>query len=106
MQALFGIVQGGMDRRLRRESAERTVEIGFAGFAMGGRRVGEPRELTREIIESTLEHLPADKPRYVMGVGTPEEIVEYARLGVDMMDCVLPRGAARAPVYLGRESLD
>jgi queuine tRNA-ribosyltransferase len=95
MQALFGIVQGGMDRTLRRESAERTVEIGFPGYAMGGLSVGEPRELTREMIESTLEHLPADKPRYVMGVGTPEEIVEYAGLGVDMMDCVLPTRAAR-----------
>jgi len=94
-QALFGIVQGGMDRELRRESAERTIEIGFPGYAIGGLSVGEPRELTREIVESTLEHLPADKPRYLMGVGTPEEIVEYANLGVDMMDCVLPTRAAR-----------
>jgi len=94
-QALFGIVQGGMDRDLRRESALRTIEIGFSGYAIGGLSVGEPRELTREIVESTLEHLPADKPRYLMGVGTPEEIVEYANLGVDMMDCVLPTRAAR-----------
>jgi queuine tRNA-ribosyltransferase len=94
-QSLFGIVQGGMDLELRKESAERTVEIGFPGYAIGGLSVGEPRERTREVIESTLQHLPADKPRYVMGVGTPEEIVEYARLGVDMMDCVLPTRAAR-----------
>jgi queuine tRNA-ribosyltransferase len=94
-QSLFGIVQGGMDRELRRESALRTVEIGFPGYAIGGLSVGEPRELTREIIESTLEHLPADKPRYVMGVGTPEEIAEYSQMGVDMMDCVLPTRAAR-----------
>jgi queuine tRNA-ribosyltransferase len=94
-QALFGIVQGGMDRALRKESAERTIEIGFPGYAIGGLSVGEPRELTREIVESTLEHLPTDKPRYLMGVGTPEEIVEYAGLGVDMMDCVLPTRAAR-----------
>jgi queuine tRNA-ribosyltransferase len=94
-QSLFGIVQGGMDRKLRKESAERTVEIGFPGYAIGGLSVGEPRELTREIVESTLEHLPKDKPRYLMGVGTPEEIVEYAGLGVDMMDCVLPTRAAR-----------
>jgi queuine tRNA-ribosyltransferase len=94
-QSLFGIIQGGMDRELRKESAERTIEIGFPGYAIGGLSVGEPRELTREIIESTLEHLPQDKPRYVMGVGTPEEIVEYAGLGVDMMDCVLPTRAAR-----------
>jgi queuine tRNA-ribosyltransferase len=94
-QALFGIVQGGMDRELRRESALRTIEIGFPGYAIGGLSVGEPRELTREIVESTLEHLPKDKPRYLMGVGTPQEIAEYANLGVDMMDCVLPTRAAR-----------
>ena len=94
-QSLFGIVQGGMDRDLRKESALRTIEIGFPGYAIGGLSVGEPRELTRDMVESTIEHLPADKPRYVMGVGTPEEIVEYASLGVDMMDCVLPTRAAR-----------
>jgi queuine tRNA-ribosyltransferase len=94
-QALFGIVQGGMDPALRKESAERTIEIGFPGYAIGGLSVGEPRTLTREIVEATLEHLPTDKPRYLMGVGTPEEIVEYASLGVDMMDCVLPTRAAR-----------
>jgi len=94
-QSLFGIVQGGMDRQLRKESAERTVDIGFPGCAIGGLSVGEPRAMTREIVESALEHLPADKPRYLMGVGTPEEIVEYANLGIDMMDCVLPTRAAR-----------
>ena len=94
-QALFGIVQGGMDLALRKESAERTIEIGFEGYAIGGLSVGEPRGRTREVVEATLEHLPADKPRYLMGVGTPEEIVEYANLGVDMMDCVLPTRAAR-----------
>jgi queuine tRNA-ribosyltransferase len=94
-QTLFGIVQGGMDRQLRKESAERTIEIGFPGYAIGGLSVGEPRPLTREVVESTLEYLPSDKPRYLMGVGTPEEIVEYANLGIDMMDCVLPTRAAR-----------
>jgi queuine tRNA-ribosyltransferase len=94
-QALFGIVQGGMDLGLRQESAERTVEIGFPGYAIGGLSVGEPRHLTREVVEATVQHLPADKPRYLMGVGTPEEIVEYAGLGIDMMDCVLPTRAAR-----------
>jgi queuine tRNA-ribosyltransferase len=94
-QALFGIVQGGMDLALRKESAERTIEIGFDGYAIGGLSVGEPRARTREVVEATLEHLPADKPRYLMGVGTPEEIVEYANMGVDMMDCVLPTRAAR-----------
>lgn len=94
-QALFGIVQGGMDRELRRESTLRTVEIGFPGYAIGGLSVGEPREVTREIVESTLEYLPKDRPRYLMGVGNPEEIAQYARMGIDMMDCVLPTRAAR-----------
>ena len=94
-QALFGIVQGGMDAALRRESAGRTIDIGFPGYAIGGLSVGEPRELTRDIVESTLEHLPSDQPRYLMGVGTPEEIAQYAQSGVDMMDCVLPTRAAR-----------
>jgi len=94
-QLLFGIVQGGMHADLRRESAERTVEIGFPGYAIGGLSVGEARALTREMVEATLPHLPPDRPRYLMGVGTPEEIVEYAALGIDMMDCVLPTRAAR-----------
>ena len=94
-QSLFGIVQGGMDPALRRESAERTIGIGFPGYAIGGLSVGEPRELTREVVLSTLEHLPSDRPRYLMGVGTPEEIAFYAQSGVDMMDCVLPTRAAR-----------
>ena len=98
--SLFGIVQGGMYRDLRRESAERLVEMdqagsGFDGYAIGGLSVGEPRELTLEMIAEVLPLLPADKPRYVMGVGYPEEIEMYARMGVDMMDCVLPTRAAR-----------
>jgi queuine tRNA-ribosyltransferase len=84
-----------MDAALRQESAERTIELDFPGYAIGGLSVGEPRDLTREIVEATLEHLPSDKPRYLMGVGTPEEIVHYAGLGIDMMDCVLPTRAAR-----------
>jgi queuine tRNA-ribosyltransferase len=99
-QSLFGIVQGGMYPHLRRESAERLVALhyegkGFDGFAIGGLSVGEPREFTRQIIAEVLPLLPADKPRYVMGVGFPDEIVEYARMGVDMMDCVIPTRAAR-----------
>jgi queuine tRNA-ribosyltransferase len=94
-QALFGIIQGGMDPDLRLESAERTIDIGFPGYAIGGLSVGEPRELTRDIVLSTLEHLPSNQPRYLMGVGTPEEIAQYAQSGVDMMDCVLPTRAAR-----------
>jgi len=93
--SLFGIVQGGMFADLRRESAERLVEMDFPGYAIGGLSVGEPRELTREMIAATLPLLPAGKPRYVMGVGYPDEIAEYARMGVDMMDCVLPTRAAR-----------
>jgi queuine tRNA-ribosyltransferase len=99
-QSLFGIVQGGMYRDLRRESAERLIEMdqtgsGFGGYAIGGLSVGEPRDLTLEMISEVLPLLPADKPRYVMGVGYPDEIEQYARLGVDMMDCVLPTRAAR-----------
>jgi queuine tRNA-ribosyltransferase len=94
-QSLFGIVQGGMYGHLRRESAERLVEMDFDGYAIGGLSVGEPRELTRQVIQEVLPLLPKDKPRYVMGVGFPDEIVEYARMGVDMMDCVIPTRAAR-----------
>jgi len=94
-QSLFGIVQGGMYRDLRRESAERLVEMDFDGYAIGGLSVGEPREMTQEMIAEVLPLLPADKPRYVMGVGYPDEIEAYARMGVDMMDCVLPTRAAR-----------
>ena len=94
-QALFGIVQGGMYVDLRRESAERLVDMDFPGYAIGGLAVGEPREVTREMIARTLEWLPRDKPRYVMGVGYPDEIEEYAGMGVDMMDCVLPTRAGR-----------
>ena len=93
--SLFGIVQGGMFPAIRREAAERLVEMDFDGYAIGGLAVGEPREKTLEIIAATLPHLPKDKPRYVMGVGYPEEIRAYARMGVDMMDCVLPTRAGR-----------
>jgi queuine tRNA-ribosyltransferase len=94
-QSLFGIVQGGMYRDLRRESAERLIEMDFDGYAVGGLSVGEPRQLTLEMIAEVLPLLPANKPRYVMGVGYPDEIAQYARMGVDMMDCVLPTRAAR-----------
>ncbi|MGA3130944.1 MAG: tRNA-guanine transglycosylase [Terracidiphilus sp.] len=94
-QSLFGIVQGGMYADLRRQCAEQLVAMDFDGYAIGGLSVGEPRELTLEIIAETLPLLPKDKPRYVMGVGYPDEIEQYARMGVDMMDCVLPTRAAR-----------
>ncbi|MBS1802611.1 MAG: tRNA guanosine(34) transglycosylase Tgt [Acidobacteria bacterium] len=93
--SIFGIVQGGMYHDLRRQSAERLVEMNFDGYAIGGLSVGEPRELTMEVISEVLPLLPKDKPRYVMGVGYPDEIEQYARMGVDMMDCVLPTRAAR-----------
>lgn len=102
-QSLFGIVQGGMYADLRRESAERLVEMELPGYAIGGLAVGEPREVTREMIARTLEWLPKDKPRYVMGVGYPDEIEEYARMGVDMMDCVLPTRAGRHGLVFARE---
>ena len=102
-QNLFGIVQGGMYADLRKESAERLVEMEFPGYAIGGLAVGEPREVTREMIARTLEVLPKDKPVYVMGVGYPDEIEEYARMGVDMMDCVLPTRAGRHGLLFVRE---
>jgi queuine/archaeosine tRNA-ribosyltransferase len=94
-QALFGIVQGGMYPELRRESAERTVEVDLPGYAIGGLSVGEPRNVTYEMVDAAIPYLPENKPRYLMGVGTPEEIVHYVAQGVDMMDCVLPTRAAR-----------
>jgi len=94
-QTLFGIVQGGVFADLRRESAQRTVAIDFSGYAIGGLSVGEPRSLTHEMVDAAIRFLPEDKPRYLMGVGTPEEIVHYVAAGVDMMDCVLPTRAAR-----------
>src|SRR2546427_5514236 len=94
-QALFGIVQGGMDHALRKESVERTVEIGFPGYAIGGLNVGGARSLTREDVEATVEQLSAHTTPHLMGAGTPEEIVVYANLGIDMMGCVLPTRAAR-----------
>jgi queuine tRNA-ribosyltransferase len=103
VQSLFGIVQGGMYADLRKESAERLVEMDFPGYAIGGLAVGEPREVTREMITRTLEFLPKDRPRYVMGVGYPDEIEEYAKMGVDMMDCVLPTRAGRHGLLFARE---
>jgi queuine tRNA-ribosyltransferase len=93
--ALFGIVQGGVDRELRREAAEQMVELGFEGYAIGGLAVGEPKEVMYEIAEFTARHLPEERPRYLMGVGTPADLVECVARGVDMFDCVLPTRNAR-----------
>jgi queuine tRNA-ribosyltransferase len=94
-QALFGIVQGGTHADLRRESARRIVDLDLPGYAIGGLAVGEPYSLSCEMAATAIEELPKDRPRYVMGVGFPEQLADYARCGVDMMDCVLPTRNAR-----------
>ncbi len=93
--ALFGIVQGGMYSHLRRESLERLVAIGFDGYAVGGLSVGEPKAEMLGVLDALMPHMPADRPRYLMGVGKPEDIIEAVRRGVDMFDCVLPTRNAR-----------
>jgi queuine tRNA-ribosyltransferase len=94
-QALFGIVQGGLHEDLRRESLERTVEIGFPGYAVGGLSVGESREAMLHTLAGVAPNLPADAPRYFMGIGDPVGILQVVVLGVDMFDCVLPTRLAR-----------
>ncbi len=92
---LFGIVQGGIDAGFRRASAEGLVGIGFDGYALGGLAVGEPQAVMFETIEATVPHLPAERPRYLMGVGKPLDIVGAVLRGVDMFDCVLPTRSGR-----------
>jgi queuine tRNA-ribosyltransferase len=94
-QDLFGIVQGGVFSDLRRESADRMVAMDFPGYAIGGLAVGEPKPLMYEIIEQVEPYLPEEKPRYLMGVGTPADLVEAVARGVDMFDCVMPTRHAR-----------
>jgi queuine tRNA-ribosyltransferase len=94
-QSLFGIVQGGTDPDLRRESAERTVAVGFDGYGIGGLSVGEPRHEMLPALEAAIAALPADRPRYLMGVGDPIGLVEGIARGVDLFDCVLPTRIAR-----------
>ncbi|MDF1614031.1 tRNA guanosine(34) transglycosylase Tgt [Desulfurivibrio dismutans] len=94
-QLLFGIIQGGMYADLRRQSLETLREIGFDGYAIGGLSVGEPEELMYEICEATAAEMPADQARYLMGVGTPRNLVEAVYRGVDMFDCVMPTRNAR-----------
>ena len=93
--ALFGIVQGGTYPELRRESALGLTEIGFDGYAIGGLSVGEPADERNETLDHCLPHLPTDKPRYLMGVGKPEDLIEGVRRGIDMFDCVIPTRNAR-----------
>ncbi|MEZ4525388.1 MAG: tRNA guanosine(34) transglycosylase Tgt [Desulfobacterales bacterium] len=93
--ALFGIVQGGMYENLRRQSAEQLGEMDFPGYALGGLSVGEPKEMMYDVAEYALPLLPDDKPKYIMGVGTPEDLVELTARGADMFDCVMPSRNAR-----------
>ncbi len=93
--SLFGIVQGSIYPNLRKRSADGLIEIGFDGYAIGGLAVGEPEEERNVTLETIEPHLPRDKPRYLMGVGRPEDIVESVRRGVDMFDCVMPTRNAR-----------
>ena len=89
-QALFGIVQGASHVELRRESLQRTIEIGFDGYAIGGLSVGEDKSVMWKVVDAVAPQMPADKPRYLMGVGTPEDLLDAVSRGVDMFDCVLP----------------
>jgi queuine tRNA-ribosyltransferase len=93
--ALFGIVQGGMYDALRRESIAGLVDIGFDGYAIGGLSVGEPKDEMMATLDAIHRHMPHDKPRYLMGVGTPEDLVEAVCRGIDMFDCVMPTRNAR-----------
>ena len=94
-QALFGIVQGGMYKDLREKSAKDLQEIGFDGYAVGGLSVGEPKDIMLDVLDATMPHLPEDKARYLMGVGSPDYLIEAALRGIDMCDCVLPTRMAR-----------
>ncbi len=94
-QHLFGIVQGGMYADMRIEAIEQLHEIGFPGYALGGLSVGEPKELMYEMLKETVHHMPAEHPKYLMGVGTPEDLVEGVFRGIDMFDCVMPTRNAR-----------
>jgi queuine tRNA-ribosyltransferase len=93
--ALFGIIQGGMHKDLRIQSAESLIEMNFDGYAIGGLSVGEPKEEMMKVLDFLPEHMPTDKPRYLMGVGTPLDLVEGVAMGVDMFDCVMPSRNAR-----------
>ena len=93
--ALFGIVQGGMYEALREESLEELKTIGFDGYAVGGLAVGEPKEERSRILAHLVPRMPSARPRYLMGMGTPEDIVEAVAAGIDMMDCVIPTRNAR-----------
>jgi len=101
--ALFAIVQGGLDETLRRESAQRLVEVGFDGYAIGGLSVGEPPEQMYETLDFTVPELPKEKPRYLMGVGRPEDLLEGIARGVDLFDCVMPTRNGRNATAFTRQ---
>ena len=103
--ALFGIVQGGMYEDLREQSATGLTGMGFDGYAIGGLSVGEPEDERNHILEYSIPHLPENQPRYLMGVGKPEDIVEAVRRGVDMFDCVIPTRNARTGFLYTREGI-
>jgi queuine tRNA-ribosyltransferase len=104
---LFGIVQGGMYKDLRTRSAEELMQIDFSGFAIGGLSVGEPTDLMYEMADLTLPLLPENKPRYIMGVGTPENLVELTEMGCDMFDCVMPsRNARNGKLFTSRGDIN
>jgi queuine tRNA-ribosyltransferase len=106
-QALFGIVQGASHLDLRRESLERTVQIGFDGYAIGGLSVGEEKPVMLDVIEGIAPQMPADRPRYLMGVGTPEDLIEAVARGIDMFDCVLPtRNGRTGQAFTSRGKLN
>lgn len=94
-QSLFGIVQGGVHQKLRRRSCEALVALDFPGYALGGLSVGEPSDLMYQVVEDTVPFLPEDKPRYLMGVGTPRNLIEAVMRGIDLFDCVMPTRNAR-----------
>lgn len=99
-QALFGIVQGGMYKDLRTESVNQLTELDFPGYAVGGLSVGEPKDLMIELLDHTVEQLPENKPRYLMGVGSPDYLFEAVESGIDMADCVLPTRMARNGAFM------
>jgi queuine tRNA-ribosyltransferase len=100
--ALFGIVQGGENPALRRASADALVAMGFDGYALGGLAVGEPQEVMLAMIDATVPHLPPERPRYLMGVGSPDDLIESVRRGIDMFDCVMPTRAGRHGLVYSR----
>ena len=104
-QAQFGIVQGGVSPALRTESVQATIDVGFEAYAIGGLSVGEPPEVTWDIVGHTAPQLPRDRPRYLMGSGMPDDLIECVARGIDLFDCVLPTRNARNGQLITRHGL-